>query len=89
MIKSRRIRWEGHVEQMGEKMNPYRIYVGKPEGKIPLRSGWVDNIKMDLREIKLGVIDWIDLTQDRDQWRAGSCEHGDEPSGSLKLLGIF
>jgi hypothetical protein len=64
--------------------------VGKPEGKRPLgrpRCRWVANIKMDLREIGWDVMDWIELAQDRDQC-GGSCEHGDEPSGSLKLLGI-
>jgi hypothetical protein len=53
---------------MGEKRNAYGILVGKPEGKRPLerpRRRWVDNIKMDLREIW-----WIDMAQDRDQWRA-------------------
>jgi hypothetical protein len=52
MMKSRRMRWAGHVERMGEKRNAYRILVGKPEGKRPLgrpRRRWVDNIKMDLR----------------------------------------
>jgi hypothetical protein len=52
MIKSRRMRWAGHVEQMGEKRNAYGILVGKTEGKKPLgrpRRRWVDNIKMDLR----------------------------------------
>jgi hypothetical protein len=44
----------------------------------------VDNIKMDLRKIGWGDIDWIDLAQDRDQWE-GSCEHGNEPSGSIKF----
>jgi hypothetical protein len=44
---------------------------------------WMDNIKIDLRELGWDGIDWIDLAQDRDQWE-GSCEHGDEPSGSLK-----
>jgi hypothetical protein len=51
----------------------HRILVGKPEGKRPLgrpRRRWVDNIKMDLREIGWGGVDWIDLAQDRDQWRA-------------------
>jgi hypothetical protein len=57
---------------MGEKRNAYRTTVGKPEGKRPLgrsRCRWVDNIKMDLREIGCGGKVWIDLTQDRDQWR--------------------
>jgi hypothetical protein len=52
IIKSRRMKWAGHVARMGEKRNAYRILVGKPEGKSPLerpRRRWVDNIKMDLR----------------------------------------
>jgi hypothetical protein len=58
---------------MGEKRNAYRILVGKPEGKRQLgrpRRGWEDNIKMDLKEIGWGGMDFIDLAQDRDQWRA-------------------
>jgi hypothetical protein len=58
---------------MGEKRNAYRILVGKPERKRPLgrpRSRWEDNIKIDLREIRWGGMDWIDLAQDRDQWKA-------------------
>jgi hypothetical protein len=58
---------------MGEKRNAYRILVGKPEVKRLLgrrRRRWVDNIEMDLREIEWDGMDWIDLTQDRDQWRA-------------------
>jgi hypothetical protein len=73
MIKSRRMRWAGHVARMGEKRNAYRILVGNPEGKRPLgrpRRRWVDNIKIDLREIGWDGMDWIDLAQDMDQWRA-------------------
>jgi hypothetical protein len=58
---------------MGVKRNAYRISVGKTEGKKPLgrpRRRWVNNIKMDLREIGWGGMDWIDVAQDRDQWRA-------------------
>jgi hypothetical protein len=58
---------------MGEKRNAYRILVGKPEGKLPmerLRRRWVDNIKMDLREIGRDGVDWIDMAEDKDQWRA-------------------
>jgi hypothetical protein len=58
---------------MGKKMNAYRILVGKPEVKRPLRRPrrrWVDNIKMNLREIEWGGMDWIDMAQNRGQWRA-------------------
>jgi hypothetical protein len=73
IIMSRRMRWAGHVARMGEKRNACRILVGKPEGKRPLgrpRCRWEDNIRMDLREIGWGGMDWIDLAQDRDHWRA-------------------
>jgi hypothetical protein len=73
MIKSRRMRWVGHVARMGEKRNAYRILVGSPAGKRPLgrpRRRWVDHIKMDLREIGWNGRDCIDLAEDRDQWRA-------------------
>jgi hypothetical protein len=72
MIKSRSMRWAGHVARMREK-TAYRILVGKPEGKRPLgkpRRRWVDNIKVDLREIGWDGMDWFDLAEDRDQWRA-------------------
>jgi hypothetical protein len=64
MIKSRRMKWAGHVARMGEMRNAYRILVGKPEGKRPLgrpRRRWVDNVKMDLREIGWDGRDWIEL----------------------------
>jgi hypothetical protein len=67
------MRWAGHAALMGEKRNAYRILVVKPEGKRPLgrpRRRWVDNIKMDLREVGRDGMDWIDLAQDRDRWRA-------------------
>jgi hypothetical protein len=73
MIKSRMMRWAGHAARMGEKRNACRILVGKPEGKRPLerqRRMWVDNIKIHLREIGWDGMKWIDLVQDRDQWRA-------------------
>jgi hypothetical protein len=73
IIKSRKMRWAGHVAQMGEKRNVYRLLVGKPEGKRPLgksRRRWIDNIKMDLLEMGLNVVDWISLAQDRYRWRA-------------------
>jgi hypothetical protein len=72
MIQSRMMRTV-HVARMGEKRNAYRILVTKPEGKRPLgrpRHRWVDNINMDLREIEWGGMDWIDLAQDRNKWRA-------------------
>jgi hypothetical protein len=73
MIKPRRMRWAGHVTRMGAKRNAYRIVVGKAERKRAVgrpRRRWEDNIKMDLRKIGWGVMDWIALAQDRDQWRA-------------------
>jgi hypothetical protein len=77
MIKSRRMRWTGHVARMGENRTAYRVLVRKPEGKKPLgrpRRGREDNIKMDLREIRWDGMD--------------SCEHGNEPSGSIKCWNI-
>ena len=73
--KSRRIRWAGHVARMGERRGMYRVLVGKLQGKRPLgrpRRRWEDNIKMDLQEVGWGWwgMDWIELAQDRDRWRA-------------------
>jgi hypothetical protein len=73
----------------GAKLNAYRILVGRLEGKRPQprpRPRWEDNIRMYLREIGWGGVDWIDLAQDRDQWRV---EHDNEPSGSIKCWEIF
>jgi hypothetical protein len=73
IIKSRRMRWEGHVARMGEKRTAYRLLVGKPEGKRPLRRPrrrWVGNIRMELGEVGWGDVNWIGLAQDRNRWRA-------------------
>jgi hypothetical protein len=72
-IKSRKMRWAGHVAQMGKTRNTYKILVGKPEQTIPLgrpTRRWEDNIKKILRVIGFGVMDWTHLSQDRDRWRA-------------------
>jgi len=63
----------GHVARMKERRGVYRVLVGKPKGNRPLgrpRRRWEDNIKIDLQEVGCGVMDWIDLAQDRDSWRA-------------------
>jgi hypothetical protein len=73
VIKSRRMRWAGHVERMGEGRGVYRVLVGRPECKRPLgrpRHRWEDSIKMYLREIEIDGANWIRLAQDRVQWRA-------------------
>ena len=73
VIKSRRVRWAGHVVRMGERRGVYRVLVGKSEGKRPLgrpRCRWEDNIKMDLQEVGSGGMDWIKLSQDTDRWLA-------------------
>ena len=73
MIHSRRLGWAGHVASMGERRGVYRVLVGKLEGKRPLwrpRCRWEDNIKMDFQEVGCGGLDWIELAQDRDRWRA-------------------
>jgi hypothetical protein len=71
MIKSRRMIWVGHVARMREKRNAYMLLVEKPEGKWPLgrpRLRWVDNVRMDLGEVRWADVDWIGLAQDRDSW---------------------
>jgi hypothetical protein len=72
VIKSRRMRWAGHMECRGERRGVYRVLVGRPEGKRPLerpRRRWEDNIKMGLRELGFYGANWIQLAQDRVQWR--------------------
>jgi hypothetical protein len=73
VVKSRRMRWSGHVVRMGEERGVHRVLVGKPEGKRPLgrpRRRWEDNIKMNVEDVGGGRGDWIELAQDRDRWRA-------------------
>jgi hypothetical protein len=73
VIKSKRMEWDGHVACMGERRGLYRVLLGKPKGKGPLgrsRIRWEDNIKMDFEEVGCGGMDWIELAQVRDTWRA-------------------
>jgi len=72
VLKSRRMRWAGHVARMDEEREVYRVLVGKLEGRRPLgrpRRRWVVNIRMDLQEVGCGCMDWIALAQDRDRLR--------------------
>ena len=72
-VKSRRMKWAGHVARMGEGRGVHRVLIGKPEGKGPLgrpRRRLEDNIKMDLQEVGGSCGDWMELAQDRDRWRA-------------------
>ena len=69
-LKSRRLRWAGHVARMEQSRNEYRGLVGKPEGKSPLGRPREDNVKTDLRKVGCDPGEWIDLAEDRDQWRA-------------------
>ena len=73
VIKSRRMRWVEHVARMGERRVVYKFAVGKPEEKRPLgrpRRRWEDNLTIGLQEVGCGGVDWIELAQDRDRWRA-------------------
>jgi hypothetical protein len=73
VIRSRRMRWAGHVACMGEGRSVYRVLVGRPERKRPLgisRRRWEDNIKMNFREIGTDEANWIRLVQDGVYWRA-------------------
>jgi hypothetical protein len=73
VVKSRRMRWAGHVARMVEDRGVHRVLVGKREGKRPLggpRRRWEDNTKIDLQEVGRGRGDWMELAQDRDSWRA-------------------
>ena len=70
VIKSRRMKWAGHVARMGKGRGVYRVLVENPEGRRPLgrpRRRWEDNIRMDLREVGCGCVDWMELAQDRDR----------------------
>ena len=73
MIKSRRLRWAGHVARIKEGRNAFRNFTGSPAGKRPLgrpRLRWEDNIRMELEEIGMNAGNWVDSAQDRDYWRA-------------------
>jgi hypothetical protein len=88
MIKSRRMKWAGHVARMEEKRNAYRILVGKPEGKRPLgrpRYRWMNTIKIDLRETGWDGMDWIRLIW----FRIGTSEHDNAPLGSIKCWKVL
>jgi hypothetical protein len=73
VIKSRTMRWAGHVARMVKEKSVHRMLVGKPEGKRPLvrpRRRWKDNIKMDLQDVGMGCGDWMELARARDWWQA-------------------
>ena len=84
-LKSRRLRWAGHVARVEQSRNAHRVLVGKPEGKRPLRMPirrWEDNIKMDLRKVGCDPGDWIAIAEDRGPM-AGLCKGGNEPPCSF------
>jgi hypothetical protein len=86
MEKSRRMRWAVHVARVAESRGLCRVFVGNPEGKIPLgriRRRWDNNITVDLPEVISWGMDWIDLAQDTEKV-ASCCECGNEPSGFIK-----
>jgi hypothetical protein len=86
VVKSRRMRWAGHVVRMGEERGVHRVLVGKPEGKRSLgrpRHRWEDNIKIGLQEVGGGGGDWMELGQ-----VVGTCEYSKEPLGSIKMRRI-
>jgi hypothetical protein len=73
VVKSRRVRWAGHVARMGENRVVHRLLAGKPEGKRPLgrpRRRWEDNIEIDFQKVGGCRGNWMELAQDRDRWRA-------------------
>jgi hypothetical protein len=73
VVKSRRMRWAGHVTRMGKGRCVHRVLVGKPKGSRPLgrpRRRWEDNLKKDLQDVGGGWADWMERAQDRDRWRA-------------------
>jgi hypothetical protein len=72
VIKSRRMKWTGHVALMGERKDAYKFLAEKPQGKRPCgrpRHRWENNIKTDLQDVDFGDMDWVDMAQDRDRWR--------------------
>jgi hypothetical protein len=72
LITSRKMRWAGHVARMGDRRGAYKVLMGRPEGKrvhVRRKHRWENKSKVDLQEVGRGIMDWIDLGQDRDRWR--------------------